>query len=479
MKRAQMKKSGVFKGLGIVVLTLAAGLILGSCDNPAGDDNDPAGKGGDPAGIAGGGTIVAGRYKTVPVSAMIASAKAVSLGRAVVEDSDDYVLASSGKDAKNTVHYYLYYLGYVESVPIAYKTAYYYNGTTPITITFEKSLVNEKTITESTTKTKENTTTTSTSATVGVSFGGEAGFLLFGKAHTNVNIAATVGGEWASTISTSNTLETAETKAEGVTETIEATIGEHGEAPGNYRYALFGVTDVYVLYAVDPASREIREATFTTCARESSYAWGIDFEPGSKNFGKTGDGDLLDIPDIDFSAVDAPVETVTDLKPPEDIPATKPRTIPVSTDEVKGNATIVSGDGDVDSKSGQKTDWEFEVKTLTLKNLRTSGANKGTYGMLEIGISYTVKEKKGDYTTLTLEHTQTVSLTNYKVIEMISTPQKITGSITGQNHTWVTVNTDNDLIGSLRLIIDSKGKDVDNIAFAADLNIEFLENNLL
>jgi hypothetical protein len=44
------------------------------------------------------------------------------------------VLVHSGKDKATgeTVHQYLYYLGYVKNTPIAYKTAINYNGQTPI-----------------------------------------------------------------------------------------------------------------------------------------------------------------------------------------------------------------------------------------------------------------------------------------------------------------------------------------------------------
>jgi hypothetical protein len=136
----------------------------------------------------------------------------------------------------------------------------------------------------------------------------EAG-AIFAKAKVTGSISASASYELAQSLSTSNTLETARTKAEGESESISATIGDHGEAPGTYRYALFGTTDVYCLFEVDPATRTIRDIQYETCARESSYAWGIDFDPAAiPEFGKTGGGDLLEIPDIDFTTVAVPTD---------------------------------------------------------------------------------------------------------------------------------------------------------------------------
>jgi hypothetical protein len=149
-----MKKRCIFVGLGLAALIMAAGWALAGCAMDSGDDPD------------GGNNQETVRYTTHPVSSLVSS-------RAAVGEGKSYVLVNSVKSANNSTWYYLYYLGYVEDAPIAYKTAYYYGGTTPITITFEKSWVNEETITESTTKSKEKTTTlnTSVTATVGRKLG--------------------------------------------------------------------------------------------------------------------------------------------------------------------------------------------------------------------------------------------------------------------------------------------------------------------
>jgi hypothetical protein len=280
----------------MLALLLAFGLLLAGCDIGANSNSD-----------TGGNTFSLKRYETVPVPSP-------NSGRAVEGSDAACVLVNSGY--KESAWYYLYYLGYVKNVPIAYKTQYVYEGIIPLTITVEKNWVNEETITQSTTKTREHTTTTSVSGSVEVGVEAEAG-AIFAKAKVTAKLSTTVGGEWANTVSTADTLETATAKAEGESESISATIGDHEEPAGTYRYTLFGVTDVYVLFKVNAGTREIEKAAFTTCARESSYAWGIDFDP-SAVFGKSGPGDLFKIPYIDFSEAEAPTEELEDaIEPPQ------------------------------------------------------------------------------------------------------------------------------------------------------------------
>jgi hypothetical protein len=424
--------------LGFAVLLIAAMFTLAGCDNPT-DSTD----------LTGGETI---RYKTVPWS------------------------SPNSSRAAGDSHYYLYYLGYIESVPIAYRTAYYYGGTTPITIGFEKNWLTEQTITESTTATQEKAIMRHFSGTVTVGFEAEAGMLL-AKAKSSLQLSTTIGGEWSSSSSTATTLETATAKAEGESESITATIGEHGEAPGTYRYALFGVTDAYVLFQVNAATRAVENATFTTYARESSYAWGIDFDPSEiPEFGKTGGGEKLVIPEIDFTAVDAPTEELEGQlePPPPPEPATISTAMTAFTGILKGNASKTGGDGDINSKNGRTTNWQLDVKSLTLKNPRSDGS----YGSLEIAFSYTVREGQSDWTVLTLDTTYTVDLTSRKVISLYSAEQTISGSISGEQHDWVSATfSPNDVVRSLSLVIDGGGSDEKNIAFNAQLYLRFEEIN--
>jgi hypothetical protein len=454
-----MKKQRIFTGLGLAALIMAASLSLAGCENPAGDDS--------------GSSIVTERYATVPVRSISRIPSAAQSAQ-----SSPYVLASSGigKDDENkNVYYYLYYLGYVKSVPIAYKTAYQYNGITPITITFQKDWVTEETITQSTTKTKEQTTAVNAGTTIEAGVEAKAG-AIFTEVKAWASVAATFGTEFSNSVSTSNTLETAQTKASGESESISATIGEHGEEPGTYRYALFGLTDVYCLFAVDPETHNIINIDYTTCARESTYAWGIDFDPSAiAVFGKTGGGALIEIPDIDFADVEEPTN-ILDGPPEPPPPETVNDEVTLDIGQIIGNATRTSGgDDDVNSKDGRKTNWEFEITSMALRNQRTDG----TYDSLEINFVYTVKEGQSNWTVLTINNTHLVDFGSYKALELRDPiTEKRTGSISGERHDWVYQGPwSNGLLNYLYLKIDDSGNDRDNIGFRPCLTVRFVKKN--
>jgi hypothetical protein len=456
-----MKKERIFTGLGLAALIIAASVSLAGCESPAGDPIVP------------GASIVTERYTTVPVRSLISAKQSVQSSRAV-GGSDPYVLAYSGIGEDDGIHYYLYYLGYVKNVPIAYKTPYRYDGTTPITVTFEKSLVNEETITESTTQTKEKTTSVNASATATVGVEAEAGIIV-AKVKTSASFSTTVGTEVVNAISTSNTFETAKTKVSGESESISATIGEHGEAPGAYRYALFGLTDVYCTFAVDPETREIISINYTTCARASAYAWGIDFDPNEiPVFGKTGSGDLLGIPDIDFTDIDAPTDTLEGLpKPPP--PETVDAEVRIDFGNIIGDATSVSGDNNVNSKNGRHTNWEFEIQSMALINPRTDG----TYDTLEIRFVYTVTEGEGD-TVLRITKTKLENFASHKAVELRDpTTVKREGRIDDEFHGWKYYGPwSNGLLNYLYVKVDdSAGNDSNHIGFHPDITVRFVKKN--
>jgi hypothetical protein len=461
-----MKKERIFTGLGLAALIMAASVSLAGCENPAGDGD--------------GSPIDTGRYATVPVRSIprIPSAAQSAKSSRAVGDSDSYVLASSGigkDDEDNDVYYYLYYLGYVKNVPIAYKTSYQYDGRTPITITFEKSWVNEETITKSTTQTKEQTTSLNTSTTVEAGVEAKAG-AIFTEMKAWASVAATFGTQFSNSISTSNTLETAQTKANGETEGISATIGEHGEEPGTYRYALFGLTDVYCLFAVDPETHRIISIDYTTCARESTYAWGIDFDPSAiAVFGKTGGGALLEIPDIEFANIEAPTD-ILEGPPEPPPPETVNDQVTLDIGQIIGGATRTGGgDDDINSKNGRKTNWEFEITGMALKNQREDG----TYDSLEIQFVYTVMEGQSNWTELRITKAHLVDFGSYKALALREPlTERRTGTISDEQHGWVYQGSwSNGLLNNLYLKIDDSGDDKNNIGFRPTITVRFVKKN--
>ena len=410
------------------------------------------------------------RYKTVPYGSANFGENASPNFIKSVKDGEPYVLVYSAKDA--TTHYYLYYMGYISSVPIAYKTAYRYNGVTPITIVYEKSWHTEESIMESMTTTKDRTWETNASAKVGVEVGGEAGIPLVAKGTVKASFEATVGGSYGETVSTSSTWETTRTRMQGESESISATIGENNEAPGMYRYALFGITDVFCLFKVDPTTREILSQTIVNCGRENSYAWGIDFEPDEHGtWGKTGDGPLFDIPDVDFLNMPAPTELIEDL--PEPPPTTATGYMSYNMGDVIQTANrIGGGDDEIDSKNGQKT-----IVTLNISiQPDTYNPSLNVYRSIKINYTYTVKEGKSNWSELQFIGSKTIPL-DFDLIELTGyTNQTYSGDIWDKHHDWVSViSNGSNLLRWLSVKIDGSGNDLNNIGFNATLNINYVK----
>jgi len=95
------------------------------------------------------------RYETVPYSKSSAHS-----------GGDNYNLVYSAHD--NTNNYYLFVLGHVNSVPVAYRTAMRYNGQSAVTIAYSKSDVSETSISKSVGETNTHSITNSSNTYWGV-----------------------------------------------------------------------------------------------------------------------------------------------------------------------------------------------------------------------------------------------------------------------------------------------------------------------
>jgi hypothetical protein len=398
------------------------------------------------------------------------------------DDSPTYKLVSSGYDENS--HYYLYYLGYIKNVPVTYKTSYRYEGKTPMTFTFETTSATEDSVTASTTETVEHATKFAIGGTITVGVEAEAG-AIFAKTKVTGSVAVTIGGEWSDSISTANTLETARSRTSGETQSITVTIGEHGEEAGTYRYALFCVTDVYILFEVDKTTRAVKEATFTTCARPDSYAWGIDFAPNGEGFGKTGGGEQFEIPDIDFTTVPAPAEDEEEENPIIVEYRKTSKNISIGTEDGAGPndnfSEYVQVGGTVGLggiPTGTDVDWRFVVKDLTLKGLRESGPDKGTYESLEISFSCELRYEGsaflgGGVYQVWVDSTHTENLSTQKVVNVTSKPQSLKDEIRFKSKdTWVWAD---DLPAKGNNLVQSLKMSVPKIKFEAELLLEFEE----
>jgi len=255
------------------------------------------------------------RYETVPLEKITRAA------------DENYDLIYSAYDADNELNYYVYLLGHINSVPVAYRQAVIYDGMTPVTISYSSTTTNAYTVTEGVEKASEYSFTTNQSHNwkVGTELGIKGEVFSF-------KVSAEVGGQYGheemNGRSLSNTYETSMTKSSETTDTIEATIGEHGQPAGKYRYSLFCTTDVYYVLATNKGKTAVEEAYIAVCARPASYAWGIDYESDlGGNFGKNAPGDLFSIPELVLAELPEPADEFEEEK----IPLVPPVATPAAT----------------------------------------------------------------------------------------------------------------------------------------------------
>ncbi|MCL2184254.1 MAG: hypothetical protein FWB86_00135 [Treponema sp.] len=224
----------------------------------------------------------------------------------------------------NDKYYYIFLLGHVNHVPIAYRPAVEYNGITPITITYEKSNVTEESVRSSMTTTIMNSVSrgeeTNWNFEVGTGAEATAKVGTFG-ASLNSSITASKGGStiWdtTNTRSVSDTFETTTAKITGEKDITSATIGTNGEPSGQYRYTFFGTTDVYYVLITNK-EKEFLSHYFSVCAR-NNLRLGIDYDPDLLgSFEKTGNGDLLKVPNTTLFTLPIPTKKIEDLTVPKE-----------------------------------------------------------------------------------------------------------------------------------------------------------------
>ena len=258
--------------------------------------------------------VASKRYQTVPYTGT----------RALNTDASGKLIYHGYDDDRN---YYVFLLGHVNLVPIAYRQAVYYNGTTPITIGYSKTNATEQSI-SSAFETAAGYSTNRTlgfSTSISSSIGFKTGIV---NGELSVNVGSSLSQETGTSRSTTTTEQTMTSTMEEVTDYIEVTVGNNNEPAGQYRYALMGTTDVYYVLITDRNHTSVDEQYFSLCTRSGTYAWAIDYEPEiGGEFGKTGSGELLTVPDFALADLPEPTERVDKGY----IPPPSPVEMPVAT----------------------------------------------------------------------------------------------------------------------------------------------------
>ena len=216
----------------------------------------------------------------------------------------------------NSHYYYVFLLGHIDLVPVAYREPVIYNGVTNAIVRYEKSNATQDSFSQSVSNAYQHSVSNKTTTNFGVV--AKAGVDL-GPFSASVQISYNnqVINEESSTRSFESTWGTASSKISSYTDTLEMIIGNNNEPAGKYRYSLFCTTDVYFVVTTNKAKTQVVDSYTSFCARADSFAWGIDYEPDlGGNFGRTATGNLLQIPQMTLSSLPTPTEN-TDVGIPD------------------------------------------------------------------------------------------------------------------------------------------------------------------
>jgi hypothetical protein len=207
-------------------------------------------------------------------------------------------------DYDEEYNYYFFVLGYVRSVPLAYRSAVYYNGTADFTLKYTMSEVTTESVKSSVTHASGHSTTNTHSTNYSTEIGGKVGtdgtWLKF-EASYKQSWGGSDGTSETNSRSFSNTYETSLSTASQTTDELSENLKNSGRPVGMYRWSLFSTTDVYFVVVTNRAKTDIIDAYTAYCARPVQY-WILDYDPEEGgSFGKTATGTLLEIPQIILS----------------------------------------------------------------------------------------------------------------------------------------------------------------------------------
>jgi hypothetical protein len=269
-----MKKQSKILVACLLVLVMGLGMgtgaltnnFLGRSKNPA-NPNPSGSKLPDTTAVAASST----RYLTTPVEA--------DNGHG---GTQNYELVHSYTDGDFDFHYI--YLGKVDWVPIDSHGAQHFNGRTPIKLTYSVTEQSSGGVETALERAVTNATETVNGTAWSLSAEGQANFGIIKKVSPVPRVSVKVGytHNWHKSKthteeqSKTDTVTTFSNWAKENTQTIEFTIGNHGEAAGFYRYATFATCDVYVGVIRD---RDTEEWYFDYAmfARNNTFFMGLDY----------------------------------------------------------------------------------------------------------------------------------------------------------------------------------------------------------
>jgi len=143
---------------------------------------------------------------------------------------------------------------------------------------------------------------------------------------------------------------------------------------------------------------------------------------------------------------------------------------------IKMNASIINGDGEINSKSGGYTKWWLELEISP--NHSSFNVSKNAYTGITVNYKYEVQEQGGNKSYLRMQGSQNFATGVYYSVLQGDLYTTLQGTISGEHHEWITVPVNDPLINYLQVKIDGPGKDQDNIGFNAELILKYIERTM-
>jgi fibronectin type 3 domain-containing protein len=254
----------------------------------------------------------------VDVSATAATTlKAVAVATSPNSPAGVHVLDSYTDGTKN---YYLIDVGRIQNTYVSTILSAHFNGQTPVTTS--RTTVSTTTITNSITETisKSITESDTQNHTAGIEAAWKKKFPVAGT--FSVKLKYEWKGSWTNSETNTSTIETSSSTITSFAETnsTSVTIGEHGEAAGSYRYAMYTVCDVYFIISTSLDNSTLLNWDTVVSAGSNELIPHMDYSPDGKFDNSPEYGNTINFSDNFFKTLPTPesyIPIVTPPPPPE------------------------------------------------------------------------------------------------------------------------------------------------------------------
>lgn len=211
-------------------------------------------------------------------------------------------------------NYYLLDVGYIKDLYLSTIATVNYTGV-PLSYTLTSSSQTSYTSSLTESVSKSVTVSDSNQHTVGLSKGIRFGI----KSIADVSIQANYewSGTWTNSETSGKSIENTETGAReyAKSQTYSFNFGKDTDPKGKYRYALYGVCDIYFVVTTNRNNTELIDWEAQSCARPGEYMISVEFTESNTEFINDTEG-TIDIRDDFYKALPLPTEKVQETDGP-------------------------------------------------------------------------------------------------------------------------------------------------------------------